>query len=128
MVHVRGVTRRSSAHEQAREESHGAARQCDGSTRGAGQCQRRRDELLAEEKRLTRELDALAARRRRLPMVRVDADYVFEGPDGQQTLLDLFDEHRVLPVYQFMDVGPESFCPGCTYLTDNVRPGTAGGQ
>jgi predicted dithiol-disulfide oxidoreductase (DUF899 family) len=86
----------------------------------AGQWQRRRDELLAEEKRLTRELDALAARRRRLPMVRFDAEYVFEGPDGQQTLLDLFGEHRVLAVYQFMDVGPESFCPGCTYLTDNV--------
>jgi predicted dithiol-disulfide oxidoreductase (DUF899 family) len=81
---------------------------------------RRRDELLAEEKRLTRELDALAAQRRRLPMVRFDAGHVFEGPDGQQTLLQLFGEHRMLAVYQFMDVGPDGFCPGCTHFTDNV--------
>ena len=86
----------------------------------AEEWQQRRDELLAEEKRLTRELDALAARRRRLPMVRFDAGYVFEGPDRKQTLLELFGGHRMLAVYQFMDVGPENFCPGCTYLTDNV--------
>jgi predicted dithiol-disulfide oxidoreductase (DUF899 family) len=86
----------------------------------AEEWQRRRGELLVEEKRLTRELDALAARRRRLPMVRFDAGHVFEGPDGPQTLLQLFGEHHQLAVYQFMDVGPDSFCPGCTYLTDNV--------
>ena len=50
-----------------------------------------RDELLAEEKEATRALDALAAKRRRLPMVRIDKEYVFEGPDGPATLVDLFE-------------------------------------
>lgn len=79
-----------------------------------------RDELLVAEKEATRALDALAARRRRLPMVHVDKDYVFEGPTGPLSLLDLFDGRGVLVVYQFMDVGPESFCPGCTNFTNSV--------
>jgi predicted dithiol-disulfide oxidoreductase (DUF899 family) len=86
----------------------------------AGDWQQARDELMVAEKELTRELDRLAARRRRLPMVRFDASYTFEGPDGPRTLLDLFDGRRQLAVYQFMDVGPDAFCPGCTWLTKNV--------
>lgn len=76
--------------------------------------------LMTEEKELTRALDRLAARRRRLPMERFDATYSFDGPDGSRTLLDLFDGRHQLAVYQFMDVGPDSFCPGCTWLTKNV--------
>jgi predicted dithiol-disulfide oxidoreductase (DUF899 family) len=75
---------------------------------------------LAAEKDATRALDRLAARRRRLPMVRFDASYAFEGPGGTRTLLDLFDGRHQLAVYQFMDVGPDAFCPGCTRLTQNV--------
>jgi predicted dithiol-disulfide oxidoreductase (DUF899 family) len=82
--------------------------------------QRERDALLVEEKQATRLLDALAAKRRRLPMVAWRNDYVFEGPDGPATLLELFGEHPQLAVYQFMDLGPERFCPGCTRFTDNV--------
>src|SRR5215469_3555361 len=50
-----------------------------------------REALLVNEKQATRTLDALAAERRRLPMVRIDKPYVFEGPDGQAALVDLFD-------------------------------------
>ncbi len=81
--------------------------------------QQQRDELLAAEKEITRATDALAARRRRLPMVRF-GDYVFESPDGPRTLLDLFEGREQLAVYQFMDNGPDDFCPGCTHFTDNV--------
>jgi predicted dithiol-disulfide oxidoreductase (DUF899 family) len=82
--------------------------------------QQARDELLKAEKELTHASDALAARRRRLPMVRFDRDYVFEGPSGKQSLLDLFDGRDQLVLYQFMDVGPDGFCPGCTNFTNNV--------
>jgi predicted dithiol-disulfide oxidoreductase (DUF899 family) len=81
--------------------------------------QQARDELLAAEKAATRTLDALAAQRRRLPMVRFGA-YTFDGPTGPRTLLDLFDGRDQLVAYQFMDVGPDRFCPGCTWFTDNV--------
>ena len=57
-----------------------------------------RKELLAKEKELTRRRDALNAERRRLPMVEIEKDYVFEGPDGEATLLDLFEGRRQLIV------------------------------
>jgi predicted dithiol-disulfide oxidoreductase (DUF899 family) len=83
--------------------------------------QQDRDELLKAEKEATRALDALAARRRRLPMVKVDTTrYVFDTAAGPQTLLDLFAGQRQLVVYQFMDNGPDHFCPGCTHFTRNV--------
>jgi predicted dithiol-disulfide oxidoreductase (DUF899 family) len=87
----------------------------------AEQWQQERDELLKAEKEATRVQDALAARRRRLPMVRFDASkYVFETPAGPRTLLDFFGEQQQLAVYQFMDNGPDAFCPGCTHFTNNV--------
>ena len=83
--------------------------------------QQERDELLQSEKEATRALDALAARRRRLPMVAFDGEhYVFDSPSGPRTLLDLFDGRDQLVVYQFMDNGPDDFCPGCTHFTNNV--------
>jgi len=79
-----------------------------------------RDELLVQEKEATRALDALAAKRRRLPMVRIDKEYVFEGPDGPATLADLFDGRRQLIMYHFM-LGPgEAPCEGCASFTDNI--------
>ncbi|MBT0768829.1 DUF899 family protein [Kineosporia sp. J2-2] len=81
--------------------------------------QRNLDDLLVEEKRLTRALDALAARRRRLPMVAM-GDYTFAGPDGPLTLDDLFQGRGQLIVYQFMNTGPDSLCPGCVTMMDNV--------
>jgi predicted dithiol-disulfide oxidoreductase (DUF899 family) len=82
--------------------------------------QRQRDELLRAEKEATRTLDALAAKRRRLPMVRFDNSFVFDTPAGPKTLLDLFDGREQLVVYQFMDNGPDAYCPGCTHFTNNV--------
>jgi predicted dithiol-disulfide oxidoreductase (DUF899 family) len=87
----------------------------------ADEWQQRRDELLKLEKEATRTLDAIAARRRRLPMVKFDnSRYSFDSPDGPKTLLDLFEDRPQLVVYQFMDNGPDAFCPGCTHFTNNV--------
>ena len=84
-----------------------------------------RENLLAKEKEAARARDALAAERRRLPMVPIDRDYSFEGPDGRASLLDLFDERRQLIIYHFMfapDVHgwPSAGCPGCSMFVDNV--------
>jgi predicted dithiol-disulfide oxidoreductase (DUF899 family) len=80
-----------------------------------------RDLLLISEKSATRLLDAIAAARRRLPMFRVDDDYVFEGENGKGPLRALFAGRRQLIVYHFM-YGPdwESPCPGCSRRVDDV--------
>lgn len=79
--------------------------------------QRRR--LLEQEKELTRRADRVAAERRRLPMVRVEKDYVFEGPRGPCRLVDLFEGKTQLVVYHFMfDPEWEKGCPGCTGFVD----------
>jgi predicted dithiol-disulfide oxidoreductase (DUF899 family)/ketosteroid isomerase-like protein len=79
-----------------------------------------RKALLAKEKEFTRQRDALNAERRRLPMVRVDKDYVFEGPHGPARLLDLFEGRQQLIVYHFMfDPSWDAGCPSCSFLTDN---------
>src|SRR6202167_1803443 len=74
-----------------------------------------RKQLLVKEKQATRERDALNAERRRLPMVAVDKEYVFEGPDGKVALADLFGDSRQLIVQHVM-FGPDwdAACPGCT--------------
>jgi predicted dithiol-disulfide oxidoreductase (DUF899 family) len=83
-----------------------------------------RKELLAREKELTRARDALNADRRRLPMVEIDKDYVFEGPDGQASLLELFDGHRQLIVGHFMfDPSWDDGCPSCTAGADEMSEG-----
>jgi predicted dithiol-disulfide oxidoreductase (DUF899 family) len=84
-----------------------------------------RQELLAKEKAATRARDALAAERRRLPMVRIDKGYAFEGPQGPASLPDLFDGRRQLILYRFFfDPGmsrfPEAGCPGCSMFTDQI--------
>ncbi len=78
-------------------------------------------ELLAREKEATRARDALNAARRALPMVRLDAEYQFDGLDGRATLLDLFAGRRQLIVYHFM-FAPEwsEGCVGCSHLVDNI--------
>jgi predicted dithiol-disulfide oxidoreductase (DUF899 family) len=86
----------------------------------AEEWQQARDDLLKSEKEATRALDALAARRRRLPMVRMSNDYLFESPDGARTLADLFEGRDQLVVYQFMDRGPDEYCPGCTAFTNGI--------
>ncbi|MEO9173984.1 MAG: DUF899 domain-containing protein [Gaiellales bacterium] len=80
-----------------------------------------RDALLEREKASTRALDALAAERRRLPMVRIEQDYIFEGPNGPARFVDLFEGRRQLVVYHFM-FGPGEERPrvGCSSFTDNI--------
>ncbi|HEY7832507.1 MAG TPA: DUF899 domain-containing protein [Ktedonobacterales bacterium] len=80
-----------------------------------------RAELLVKEKEATRARDRLNAERRRLPMVKMDKDYRFEGPNGTARLLDLFDGRRQLIIYHFMfDPDWEDGCPSCTNLVDNT--------
>jgi predicted dithiol-disulfide oxidoreductase (DUF899 family) len=83
------------------------------------------EKLLAKEKAATRERDALAAERRRLPMVRIEKDYVFEGPQGKANLLDLFAGRRQLLLYHFMfapgvEGWPSAGCPGCSMFVDQI--------
>jgi predicted dithiol-disulfide oxidoreductase (DUF899 family) len=77
--------------------------------------------LLAQEKEMTRRHDALNAERRRLPMVRIEKDYTFEGPKGPATLADLFDGCSQLIVQHVM-YGPDwdAACPGCTASIDEL--------
>ncbi len=83
-----------------------------------------RKELLAKEKEQTRRRDALNAERRRLPMVEIEKEYVFEGPDGQATLLDLFDGRRQLMVRHFMfDPSWDDGCPSCSAGADELSTG-----
>jgi predicted dithiol-disulfide oxidoreductase (DUF899 family) len=79
------------------------------------------DALRAVEKRATRERDALAAERRRLPRVRVEKSYEFDGPAGKASLVDLFDGRRQLILYHFM-FGPNQSqgCNGCAMFIDQV--------
>lgn len=81
--------------------------------------QEARKSLLDQEKALTRANDRLSATRRRLPMVKVDKHYTFEGSEGSKSLLDLFEDRRQLIVYHFMfDPEWEDGCPGCTGYVD----------
>jgi predicted dithiol-disulfide oxidoreductase (DUF899 family) len=79
------------------------------------------EKLLAKEKEATRARDALAAERRRLPRIRIEKNYVFKGPNGPASLLDLFEGRRQLILYHFMfgpnqDVG----CDGCSMVVDQI--------
>jgi predicted dithiol-disulfide oxidoreductase (DUF899 family) len=79
-----------------------------------------RKELLRKEKEFTRLRDELSQQRRDLPWEKVEKEYVFDGPNGKQTLADLFDGKSQLIIYHFM-FGPgwEQGCPSCSYLADH---------
>lgn len=80
-----------------------------------------RERVLTREKTHTRERDALNAERRRLPMWRIEKDYVFNGPDGRSSLAGLFAGRRQLMLYHFM-LGPNATegCDGCSMVVDNM--------
>jgi len=81
-----------------------------------------RKQFLAREKDFTRLRDQLSQARRDLPWERVDKRYVFEGPNGQETLPDLFDGRSQLIVYHFMfDPDWEEGCPHCSRWADNFN-------
>ena len=84
-----------------------------------------RQKLLVKEKELTRTRDALAAQRRRMPWQAVEREYAFIGPDGNASLVDLFDGRQQLIVYRaFYEPGvggwPEHACIGCSMVADQV--------
>ncbi|WP_024875113.1 DUF899 domain-containing protein [Saccharomonospora piscinae] len=78
------------------------------------------DALTVKEKAQTRAQDALAAERRRMPMVEVDKRYTFTGPDGPVSLLDLFEGRRQLITYCFMWHGADDVCSGCSMFADSI--------
>jgi predicted dithiol-disulfide oxidoreductase (DUF899 family) len=82
-----------------------------------------RDEVLKEEKELTRRGDELTKQRRELPWVAVENEYQFETKDGTKSLSDLFDGRSQLVVYHFM-FGPSwsGGCPVCSSITDSLAP------
>ena len=81
-----------------------------------------RKTLLVKEKKFTRLRDQLSRERRQLPWVKVDKDYVFDGPKGKETLSDLFDGRSQLIVYHFM-FGPDwdAGCKHCSFWADNFN-------
>jgi predicted dithiol-disulfide oxidoreductase (DUF899 family) len=83
-----------------------------------------RRDLLAKEKDLTKQRDALNVERRSLPMVEISKDYTFDGPNGAVRLIDIFEDRPQLIVYHFM-FHPEweDGCPSCTAGIDEVSPG-----
>ncbi len=81
--------------------------------------------LKAQERAVTAARDEMSAARRRMPMMRVDTDYRFLGPDGEVGLLDLFEGRRQLIVYRFfyapdVEGWPEGACSGCSMFADSV--------
>jgi predicted dithiol-disulfide oxidoreductase (DUF899 family) len=80
-----------------------------------------RRQHLIHEKALTHQRDRLSAERRALPWVRIDTPYQFDGPDGRQSMGDLFGTNSQLVVYHFM-FGPgwEQGCKGCSFLSDHL--------
>ena len=82
-----------------------------------------RKEFLRKEKEFTRVRDELSAERRKLPWVKVDKNYVFDGPDGKEALSDLFEGRRQLIVYHFMfDPDWSEGCKSCSLLADHYNP------
>ena len=84
-----------------------------------------RERLLVQEKEVTRDRDALAAQRRRMPWLAVGKEYTFDGPKGQVSLLDLFEGRRQLVIYRaFFEPGvigwPDHACHGCSLMADQV--------
>jgi predicted dithiol-disulfide oxidoreductase (DUF899 family) len=80
-----------------------------------------RKELLAEEKRLTRQMDAVSAKRRSLPWMKIEKDYQFDSRNGRVSLAELFAGRSQLVIQHFM-LGPDwgEGCPSCSYMADHT--------
>jgi predicted dithiol-disulfide oxidoreductase (DUF899 family) len=86
-----------------------------------GEWEAARKDLLAKEKEFTKARDALNTERRRLPMVEIRKEYIFEGPDGPVKLVDLFEGRHQLIVYHFMfDPEWDEGCSSCSFLADHI--------
>ena len=81
-----------------------------------------RKALLKKEKGFTRLHDQLSQELRDLPWIAVDKEYLFEGPNGKETLSELFDGRSQLIVYHFMfDPSWDAGCPSCSFWADNFN-------
>jgi len=82
---------------------------------------RARKELLLEEKKFTHHRDEVSAKRRKLPWVKIEKDYVFEGPDGKKSLADLFQGRSQLIIHHLMfKPGDKEACHGCSFQADHI--------
>jgi predicted dithiol-disulfide oxidoreductase (DUF899 family) len=86
---------------------------------------RARAAMTAREKKHMRAMDAIAAARRRMPWMRIEKPYAFEGPQGRVKLVDLFDSRTQLALYHFMfgpkvEGWPEKGCTGCSFVADQI--------
>ena len=109
------------AHRKAPTRSGGVARRVVSLT----EWRRARAAMTAREKKHMRAGDALAAARRRMPGMKIEERYRFEGPQGRVSLLDLFEGRTQLILYHFMfgpNVGgwPEKGCVGCSFVADQI--------
>ncbi len=89
------------------------------------QWRRARAAMTAREKKHMRAMDALAAARRRMPWMKIEKPYAFEGPQGRVNLVDLFEGRRQLALYHFMfgpkvDGWPDKGCVGCSFVADQI--------
>ena len=81
-----------------------------------------RKAFLTKEKEFTHQRDSLSAERRKLPMVKIEKEYVFDGPEGPTNLQDLFEGRRQLIIYHFMfDPEWNEGCKSCSYVADNFQ-------
>ena len=86
-----------------------------------GEWRAERKQLLAHEKEVTKQRDRVSAERRRLPMVKIEKDYTFEGLEGKRSLAELFEGRRQLIIYHFMfDPEWDKGCMGCTGYVDAI--------
>ncbi len=81
--------------------------------------------ITEREKTVAKAIDQLAAARKRMPMVRVEGNYLFEGPDGERSLAELFDGRSQLILYRFffedgVEGWPDAGCPGCSSWADGI--------
>ena len=84
-----------------------------------------RKEFLAKEKEFSRVRDELARQRRELPWEKVEKEYIFDGPEGKESLADLFDGRSQLYVYHFMlGLGWKEGCPSCSFISDHYDGAT----
>jgi predicted dithiol-disulfide oxidoreductase (DUF899 family) len=88
---------------------------------------RARAAMTAREKKHMRAMDAIAAARRRMPWMKIEKPYAFEGPQGRVGLVDLFDGRTQLALYHFMfgpkvEGWPEKGCTGCSFVADQISP------
>ena len=118
---IQAKSRKSARHDSAAAQIAGVARKVVSPT----EWRRARAAMTAREKKHMRAMDAIAAARRRMPWMKIEKPYAFEGPKGRVDLVDLFDGRTQLALYHFMfgpkvEGWPEKGCVGCSFVADQI--------